>query len=132
MEQKKNHIEGVKYISLDVNHIKEIKNDFDLIYHLAGLSRIQHHLKNLHLLLFQIQKGWSQLLNGLDQTAQKLFIPGSYSFHHDPYQSPYAFYKYLGEEVCRMYRKVYDRNIEIVRFYNVYGPNELFTVNGQQ
>ena len=68
-----NHIEGVKYISLDVNHIKEIKNDFDLIYHLAGLSRINHHLENLHLLLFQIQKGWSQLLNGLDQTAQKLF-----------------------------------------------------------
>ena len=31
----------------------------------------------------------------------------------------------MGEEICKMYRKVYDMDIEIVRFYNVYGPNEI-------
>jgi UDP-glucose 4-epimerase len=31
----------------------------------------------------------------------------------------------MGEEICKMYRKVYKTNIEIARFYNVYGPNEI-------
>ena len=34
-------------------------------------------------------------------------------------------YKHLGEEVCKMYRKTYDLNVDIARFYNVYGPSEI-------
>ena len=34
-------------------------------------------------------------------------------------------YKYLGEEVCKLYKKTYGLNVEICRFYNVYGPNEI-------
>jgi UDP-glucose 4-epimerase len=34
-------------------------------------------------------------------------------------------YKYLGEEVCKLYRKTYKLDVEICRFYNVYGPNEV-------
>jgi len=33
-------------------------------------------------------------------------------------------YKYLGEEVCKLYKKTFDVNVEICRFYNVYGPGE--------
>jgi UDP-glucose 4-epimerase len=33
--------------------------------------------------------------------------------------------KYLGEQLCALYRRVYDVNVEITRFYNVYGPGEL-------
>ena len=33
-------------------------------------------------------------------------------------------YKYLGEEVCKLYRKSYDLDVQIARFYNVYGPGE--------
>ena len=50
---------------------------------------------------------------------------GSSSRWHNPYQSPYATSKYLGEELCKMYRKTYDLHIEIARFYNVYGPGEI-------
>ena len=32
--------------------------------------------------------------------------------------------KYLGEEVCKLYKKSFKLNVEIARFYNVYGPNE--------
>ena len=32
--------------------------------------------------------------------------------------------KFLGEEICKRYRKTYDIDVEIARFYNVYGPNE--------
>jgi nucleoside-diphosphate-sugar epimerase len=33
-------------------------------------------------------------------------------------------YKYLGEQVCKLYKKSYDVNVQIARFYNVYGPGE--------
>tara|TARA_B110000967_G_C18710896_1_gene472649 strand:+ start:30 stop:491 length:462 start_codon:yes stop_codon:yes gene_type:complete len=31
----------------------------------------------------------------------------------------------MGEEACKMYKKTYGMDIEIVRFYNVYGPGEI-------
>ena len=55
----------------------------------------------------------------------KMIYAGSSSRHYDHYQSPYATFKFLGEEICRMYRRVYKMNIEIARFYNVYGPHEI-------
>ena len=122
---KENHIEGVKFISLDVNKIKEIKNDFDLIYHLAGLSRIQPSFREPTSTFISNTKGVESVIEWARLNRTKIVYSGSSSFHHDPYQSPYAFYKYLGEEICRMYRRVYDMNIEIVRFYNVYGPKEI-------
>lgn len=122
---KKNHIGGVNYINLDVNQIYKIKNDFDLIYHLAGLSRIQPSYKDPRSTFNSNTKGVESVIEWARQNQTKIIYSGSSSFHHDPYQSPYAFYKYLGEEVCRMYRGVYNMNIEIVRFYNVYGPNEI-------
>lgn len=122
---KENHIKGVKYISLDVNKIKEIKNDFDLIYHLAGLSRIQPSFREPTSTFISNTKGVESVIEWARLNRTKIVYSGSSSFHHDPYQSPYAFYKYLGEEICRMYRRVYDMNIEIVRFYNVYGPKEI-------
>jgi len=33
-------------------------------------------------------------------------------------------YKYLGEEVCKLYRKSYNLDVQIARFYNVYGDGE--------
>ncbi len=34
-------------------------------------------------------------------------------------------YKYLGEEICKLYRKTFNMDIEISRFYNVYGEREI-------
>ena len=33
--------------------------------------------------------------------------------------------KYLGEELCKLYKTTYNLNIHITRFYNVYGPYEI-------
>ena len=52
----------------------------------------------------------------------KVIYAGSSSKHHDPSDSPYAMTKFLGEEVCKLYKKSYSVNVEISRFYNVYGP----------
>ena len=54
----------------------------------------------------------------------KVIYAGSSSKHHDPSDSPYAMTKYLGEEICKLYKKSFNVNVEIARFYNVYGPYE--------
>ena len=55
----------------------------------------------------------------------KVVYAGSSSKHFNPSDSPYAMYKFLGEEVCKLYKKTYDVKVEIARFYNVYGPREI-------
>ena len=37
-------------------------------------------------------------------------------------QYPYALTKYVGEEYCKHWHRVYDLNITSLRFFNVYGP----------
>lgn len=54
----------------------------------------------------------------------KVIYAGSASKHTNPYNSPYASSKYIGEELCKTYKEVYKLDIEIARFYNVYGPGE--------
>jgi UDP-glucose 4-epimerase len=123
---KKNHIDGVHYFEGDILDIsKIIPNDFDVCFHLAGLSRIQPSFKdpyntfqaNTHGVITVIE--WCRLNN------TKLIYSGSSSKHYNPYQSPYATFKYLGEEICKMYINTYKMNIAITRFYNVYGPKEI-------
>ena len=122
---KENHLEGVVYHNLDINKIFSLQNDFDLVYHLAGLSRIQPSFTQPSETFRANTCGVEAILEWAKEKKTKVVYSGSSSRHHDPYQSPYAFYKYLGEEICRMYRKIYSLNIQIIRFYNVYGPNEI-------
>ena len=126
---KENHIQGCKYIEMsvvDFDRYHDLEfSEFDLIYHLAGLSRIQPSFKNPSY-TFNVNTGGTQkILEFARKTNTKVVYAGSSSKHHDPYQSPYAACKYLGEEVCKMYKKTYNMDIEICRFYNVYGPYEV-------
>ena len=123
--QKSNHVEGVTYLDMDANEIGSIPNDFDLIYHLAGLSRIQPSFLNPTETFIANTSSTNAILEFARARGTKVVYAGSSSKHHNPYQSPYALYKYLGEEICKMYKKTYDFPIEIVRFYNVYGPFEI-------
>lgn len=123
---KQNHIEGVEYINGCVVNISDIlKNDFDVCFHLAGLSRIQPSFINPYDTFHSNTLGTQKVIDWCRTNETKLIYSGSSSKHHNPYQSPYALYKYLGEELCKMYREVYNMKVEIVRFYNVYGPKEI-------
>lgn len=98
---------------------------YDKIYHLAALSRIQPSFNNPDETYRVNTFGTQQVLELARRTGAKVVYAGSSSKHHNPYQSPYAACKYMGEEVCKMYKKTYGMDIEIARFYNVYGPNEI-------
>lgn len=122
---KENHIEGVKYIEGDIEMILYLNNHFDLVYHLAALSRIQPSFEDptetfrVNTLGSQCVAEWAR------QKNVKVVYAGSSSRWHDPFQSPYAAFKHMGEEIFKLYRKTYGLDAEICRFYNVYGPDEI-------
>ena len=119
-----NQIENVKYINDDITNIHKIDNDFDFCFHLAAQSRVQPSFDDPEESLRANVLGTSKVLEWSKKNNTKIIYAGSSSKHHNPSDSPYAMYKYLGEEICKLYRTSFNLNIEIARFYNVYGPGE--------
>tara|TARA_R110000796_G_scaffold109968_4_gene221411 strand:- start:57 stop:950 length:894 start_codon:yes stop_codon:yes gene_type:complete len=132
--KESNHVDGCMYYRGDISEIggsnfKDwmLKNNrtFDTCFHLAGLSRIQPSFSNPSETLRVNTIGTQQVLEFARKNNTRVIYAGSSSRWHNPYQSPYATSKYLGEELCKMYRNTYTLHVEIARFYNVYGPGEL-------
>ena len=122
---KDNHIKGVKYIDLDIEDISKIsESNFDYCFHLAALSRFQPSFEYQQESLRVNASGTMKVLEWVRYNNIKLVYAGSSSKHHNPSDSPYATTKYLGEELCKLYKKSYNVDVEIARFYNVYGPGE--------
>ena len=140
---RENKVKDVPYIEQDVSDLKywgedegykklyeglgntRLSNDYNLIYHLAGLSRIQPSFNNPDETFKVNTIGTQKVCEYARIIGAKVVYAGSSSKWHNPYQSPYSTCKYLGEEICKMYKLTYGMDIEIARFYNVYGPYEV-------
>ena len=121
-----NQIEGVRYLPMNVEQINYMSGEeVDICFHLAALSRIQPSFENPSEFFRVNVSGTEAVCDWARKWNVKVVYSGSSSQWHDPFQSPYAMYKKLGEDVCKMYKKVFGTNIEIARFYNVYGPYEI-------
>ena len=122
---KHNEIEGVKYLDNDIEEIFSIKEkNFNLCFHLAAQSRVQPSFDNPLESVRVNVTGTTKVMEWAKIINIKVVYAGSSSKHHDPSDSPYAMTKYLGEEICKLYKKSFSVNVEICRFYNVYGPGE--------
>lgn len=124
-----NMVNDCVYMKEDVNNIYRLGQNWDKIFHLAALSRIQPSFNNPDETFKSNSLGTQKVLELARLSGAKVIYAGSSSRWHDPYQSPYAACKHIGEEVCKMYKQSYGMDVEIARFYNVYGPGEI--VNGE-
>ncbi len=123
---RSNHVNGCEYMTGDVNDIIELRYQrFELIYHLAALARIQESFNNPDETIRVNAVGTEKVCELARLTGAKLVYAGSSSRWCDPHTSPYATSKFLGEEIIKMYRRTYGLDLEIARFYNVYGPHEI-------
>lgn len=123
---RENEVEGCNYITGDIEQLEYYRGDnFDLCYHLAALSRIQPSFENPTETFRVNVRGTEAVAEWARHNSVKVVYAGSSSRWHNPFQSPYACYKHMGEEILKMYKKVYGLKVEIARFYNVYGPNEI-------
>ena len=123
---QENEVEGATYIMGDIDSLTYWKGEgFDLCYHLAALSRIQPSFED-PTETFRVNTQGSQVVAEWARLNDvKVIYAGSSSRWHDPMKSPYAAFKHMGEEIFKLYKKVYNLDVEITRFYNVYGPNEI-------
>jgi UDP-glucose 4-epimerase len=118
--------EGCTFLGGDIRGMDNIKDtQYDYVYHLAALSRIQPSFKNPYTTFSVNVDGTKKVVEYARRNGCKLIYSGSSSRHHNPLLSPYAMSKHMGEEWIKMEKKVFGLNAEIVRFYNVYGPGEL-------
>lgn len=94
---------------------------FDVIFHLAStLSHCPAENHNVNV------NGIVKILEIARHTGSKVVYAGSSSFYGGIYENPYAFTKWVGEEYCRMYSKVYNVPVGIARLFSVFGPGHEF------
>jgi UDP-glucose 4-epimerase len=124
---KENEIDGVKYQEADIHteEATEIINyiEPDIIYHLAALARIQPSFKFPISTFDSNMLGTQRVLEYARQNKTPVIYAGSSSTHGGVHKNPYTFSKWVGEELCKLYSKVYDVPTIITRFYNVYGDH---------
>ena len=126
--KKENEQKGCQYFDVDLSDTKEytfFMDKPDVIFHIAALARIQPSLKNPYKSIFNNFVSSLNVFEYARQNNTKVVYAGSSTFHHGLYSSPYAWSKYSGEELCKLYSSVYDLSTAICRFYNVYGPYQL-------
>jgi UDP-glucose 4-epimerase len=124
--KEENEVSGCKYYRCDLTDISTIMDrDFDVIFHLAALARIQPSFTHPSETFRSNVLGTEAVLEFARTIGAAVVYAGSSSRWHDPRKSPYAMSKYLSEELCKMYRQSFGCNIQIARFYNVYGPGEI-------
>jgi len=122
--KKENESPLAKYINADIESISSIsESNFDICFHLAAQSRVQPSFEDPEESFRVNVQGTLKVMEWAKKNDVKVIYAGSSSRHHNPADSPYAMTKYLGEEVCKLYKKSYNVNVEISRFYNVYGPH---------
>jgi len=122
-----NKHEGVKYIIDDINNLENVKYkdlDFDVIFHLAALARIQPSFKDPVLYFKSNIMGTVQVCELARRCNAKIVYAASSSAYGGPKLNPYAFAKYTGEETLIMYSQLYNVSTVSARFFNVYGDRQ--------
>lgn len=121
---RNNKHKNVKYIIDDINNLDNVKYEdlnFDLIFHLAALARIQPSFKD-PIRYFQSNiMGTVNVCELARRCNAKIIYAASSSAYGGPKLNPYAFAKWTGEETLKMYSEVYNISTVSARFFNVYG-----------
>ena len=126
--KKENEQEGCVYHDVDIRDAVDF--DFfmekpDVIFHLAALPRIQPSFEYPALTMEIGMLGTMNILEWARNKKCKVIYAGSSSVHSGHYENPYTFSKVMGDELCMAYKKMFDVDVKVCRFYNVYGPHQL-------
>lgn len=131
-----------KFIKCDVNDSNDItplmvSYSFDYVYHYAAVVGVQRTLENPVMVLNDTD-GIKNILNLSKNTGVKrVFYASSSEVYGEPTtlpqneyttplnsRLPYAVVKNIGEAYCKSYKKEYDLDFTIFRFFNTYGPKQ--------
>jgi UDP-glucose 4-epimerase len=100
------------------------QSKYDFIFHLANNARIA---KSFLFPATTLHNNYSSVIYLLEYLknhspeAKLFFASSSTTEFTDRYNNPYTMSKYHCDEVLELYRKHYDIDVSIVKFYNAYG-----------
>jgi UDP-glucose 4-epimerase len=121
-EYKNKH---VNYFIVDIRNINKINlPKFDIIFHLAGMARIQPSFEDPIEYVDVNITGTAEVCEFAKHCNAKLIYSSSSSINNGKFKTPYTFSKWGGEEVLNTWIECYKLNAMITRFYNVYGLRE--------
>jgi UDP-glucose 4-epimerase len=130
--KKQNHLKGVTYIegyTWDIFNYFNPK-DFDLVFHFGEFSRIVQSFNDVNFVSESILRGTPKILEFVRQGKSKIIYSASSSKFgnegKDENLSPYSFMKAKMVELIKNYRIWFNIKYEIVYFFNVYGPYQIY------
>ena len=116
-----------EYIIDDIRNLSNVfykSLEFDVIYHLAALARIQPSFKDPMKYMSIDIMGTAEVCDLARRCNARIIYAGSSSAFGGPMLNPYAFAKFTGEQTCEMFTKVFSVKTSIARFFNVYGKRQ--------
>lgn len=124
---KSNHQPGAEYIEFDIRNIDDysIWGNFDVIYHLAAIARIQPSFKEPYDYFTTNVNATFKIAKYCSDKNIPLIFAGSSSHWSGKFKNPYTFSKDISEEIINLFQIHYGLKASISRFYNVYGPYHL-------
>lgn len=122
---KSNEVDGCRYWSGDIQNVWTMDNDFDVVFHMAAIARIQPSFERPEDYINTNFNGTYEVVKFCTKHNIPLVYAGSSSKHSGRFKNPYTFSKDLGEDIISLYCEHFGLNASITRFYNVYGPHQL-------
>ncbi|KKT17635.1 MAG: hypothetical protein UV98_C0004G0003 [Parcubacteria group bacterium GW2011_GWB1_43_6] len=132
-----------KFYRRDVTKFSQIKKLFrgaDFVFHAAALARIQPSIKDPRKTFdVNVLGTFNVLLSAKDAGVKKVIYSASSSVYGDQSGLPlkenmishpknmYALSKLFGEDMCKVFSRLYGLNTVSLRYFNVYGPRQLHT-----
>ncbi|HRY33258.1 MAG TPA: NAD-dependent epimerase/dehydratase family protein [Bacteroidales bacterium] len=129
-----------KFIRCNVNHYTDIAEvmhafSFDYVFHYAAMVGVQR-TQAMPIRVLQDLHGIENILSlGKNSGVKRIFFASSSEVYGEPVdlpqnehttplnsRIPYAVVKNAGEAFLRSYKKEYDLDFTIFRFFNTYGP----------
>ena len=102
--KKENHITGCNYYDIDIaTCIFEV--DFDIVFHMAAIARIQPSFKNPKEYFNTNANGTLNISEYCSKNNIPLIYAGSSSHHSGKFKNPYTFSKDMGEDIIHLYTK---------------------------
>lgn len=117
-----NYKDGVQVVN--IGQTLPMYHRYDIIYHLAAVSRIQASFDNPVLTHKSNVTGTFNILEFAKEMKAKVVFASSSVLFGSYDANPYAMSKCIGEAYCHMFKSLYGMDIRIARLFNVFGPRE--------
>ena len=134
--------DNIKFINADTNNYNDIvpvfgRFDFDFVFHFAAVVGVKRTLEEPIDVLNDIEGIKNILSLSKNSGVKRVFYASSSEVYGEPFEIPqnenttplnsrlpYAIVKNVGEAFFKAYKKEYDLDYTIFRFFNTYGPNQ--------